>query len=84
VSEDASRTEAVQAGLFHEQTETAETGQHHKHVTAEELAPDHLAQQANSDIEVGQPPTRQALLLAAGVAIVVLAVVVAVAVALHS
>jgi hypothetical protein len=82
VSQDASRTEAAQAGLFHEQSETAETGSHHKHVTADELAPDHLAQQANADVEVGEPPLRLALVVAAVVAVAVLLAIVAVAVAI--
>jgi hypothetical protein len=76
--QDASRTEAVQAGVFHEQTEGSA---HHKHVTADELAPDHLAQQANSDVEVGEPPSRLALLVVAVVAVAVLLAAVAVAVA---
>jgi hypothetical protein len=78
VSQDASRTEAVQAGVFHEQAEGAG---HHKHVTADEIAPDHLAQQANSDVEVGEPPLRLALVVAAVVGVAVLLAVIAVAVA---
>jgi hypothetical protein len=78
VSQDPSRTEAVQAGLFHEQTEGSA---HHKHVTADEIAPDHLAQQANADIEVGDPPQRLALLVCAVVGVAVLLAIIAVAVA---
>jgi predicted lysophospholipase L1 biosynthesis ABC-type transport system permease subunit len=79
--EDASRTEAVQAGVFHEQSESLRGTAHHKHVTADEIAPDHLAQQANADVEVGEPPSRLALLLVAVVAVAVLLAAVAVAVA---
>ena len=81
MSQDASRTEAVQAGLFHEQTE-GDT--HHKHVSADEIAPDHLAQQANSDVVVGEQISGRGLLLVAAVALVVLIVVVAVAVAISN
>ena len=81
MSQDASRTEAVQAGVFHQQTELLEGETHHKHVTADEIAPDHLAQQANSGVEVGEPPGRLALLLAAVVAVAVLLAIIAVAVA---
>jgi hypothetical protein len=81
VTEDASRTEAAEAGFLHERSELAESGRHHKHVTADELAPDHLAQQANDDVEVGEPPTRLVLLLVAVVAVAVLLAVVAVGVA---
>ncbi|BEP16030.1 hypothetical protein acdb102_43410 [Acidothermaceae bacterium B102] len=80
MSQDPSRTEAVQAGVFHEQTETAETGGHHKHVTADELAPDHLAQQANADVEVGEPPLRLALVVSAVVAVAVLLAIIAIGV----
>ena len=82
MSEDASRTEAAQAGLFHEQAETAATGQHHQHVTADEVAPDHLAQQANADVET-EPVARLALVVAAVVAVAVILALVAVAVAVH-
>jgi hypothetical protein len=81
VTEDASRTEAAEAGYLHEQAESAQPGQRHKHVTADEIAPDHLAQQANDDVEVGEPPSRLALLLAAVVAVAVLLAAVAVGVA---
>ena len=79
MSEDASRTEAAEAGFLHERSESAAG---HKHVTADEIAPDHLAQQANDDVEVGEPPTRLALLLVAVVAVAVLLAAVAVAVAI--
>ena len=78
MSQDASRTEAVQAGVFHEQSEGAS---HRKHVTADEIRPDHLAQQANSDVEVGEPPSRLALVVSAVVGVAVLLAVIAVAVA---
>jgi hypothetical protein len=77
LSQDPSRTEAVQAGVFHEQTEGAA---HHKHVTADEIAPDHLAQQANADVEVGEPPLRLAWAVAAVVAVAVLLAIIAVAI----
>jgi hypothetical protein len=82
VTEDASRTEAAEAGYLHERAEAADHDQHHKHVTADEIAPDHLAQQANDDVEVGEPPTGLVLLLVAVVAVAVLLAVVAVAVAI--
>jgi hypothetical protein len=82
VSQDASRTEAAQAGLFHEQAETESSGHHHKHVTADEVAPDHLAQQANADVDV-EPVSRLALVVAAVVAVAVLLAVIAVAVAIN-
>ncbi|MDX6230144.1 MAG: hypothetical protein QOI76_3534 [Frankiales bacterium] len=84
MSQDPSRTEAVQAGVFHEQSESLSGAAHHKHVTADEIAPDHLAQQANADVEVGEPPGRLALLLVAVVAVAVLLAAVAVAVAVSS
>jgi hypothetical protein len=81
VTEDASRTEAAEAGFLHQRSEGA---QHHKHVTADEIAPDHLAQQANDDVEVGEPPSRLALLLVAVVAVAVLLAAVAVGVAISA
>jgi hypothetical protein len=84
VSQDPSRTEAVQAGVFHEQTESLRGAVHHKHVTADEIAPDHLAQQANADVEVGEPPSRPALLLVSLVALAVVVAVIAVGVAISS
>lgn len=82
MTEDASRTEAAQAGLFHEQAETEATGHHHKHVPADELAPDHLAQQANDDVET-EPAARLALVVSAVVAVAVILALIAVAVAVQ-
>jgi hypothetical protein len=82
VSQDPSRAEAAQAGLFHELAETDESGHYHKHVTATDLAPDHLAQQANTDVAV-EPVARLALVVAAVVAVAVALAVVAVAVAVN-
>ena len=79
MTEDASRTEAAEAGYLHERSEP---GARHKHVTADEIAPDHLAQQANDDVEVGEPPTRLALLLVAVVAVAVLLAAIAVGIAI--
>ena len=79
MTEDASRTEAAEAGYLHERSEQADS--RHRHVTADEIAPDHLAQQANDDVEVGEPPTRLALLLVAVVAVAVLLAAIAVGVA---
>jgi hypothetical protein len=79
VSEDASRTEAASAGVFHEQAEPARL--HHHHVSADEIAPDHLAQQANAEVEVDEPASRLVLLLVAVVAVAVLLAVIAVGVA---
>jgi hypothetical protein len=84
MTQDPSRTEAVQAGVFHEQTESAQGAAHHKHVTADEIAPDHLAQQANADVEVAEPPTRLVLLLVAVVAVAVLLAAIAVGVVISS
>ncbi len=84
MSQDPSRTEAVQAGVFHEQTESLDGAEHHKHVTADEIAPDHLAQQANQGVEVGEPPNRLALLIVAVVAVAVALAAIAVAVAISS
>jgi hypothetical protein len=81
MTQDASRTEAVQAGVFHEQSEGSA---HHKHVTADEVAPDHLAQQANQGVYVGESPNRLALLIVAVVAVAVALAAVAVAVAVSS
>ena len=80
MSQDASRTEAVEAGVLHEQSERAP---HHKHVTADEISPDHLAQQANADVVVGDPPSAAAIMTAVVVAVLTLVAVLAVALALH-
>ena len=78
---DPSRVEAGQAGAFTERAEAAAGVPPGHHVSAEELAPDALAQQANAAAVQPEPPTRLALVLVATVAVAVALAVIAVAVA---